>query len=145
MKVLPVANVMVVLTSMIATVNSSRPDTCRPVACRQAVADSIQTMATIIAVVTPKSTRVVVKRTAGATTAVTRLTATRRTTSRRCGGAAGAAGLGARVASRVTVTVRPAPGTGWAGCLVVPRNGRAGTRSCGGLLLRQGRGGTSVR
>src|ERR1700750_613692 len=69
----------------------------------------IQTRATIIAVARPNSTRLVAKRTAGATTAVARLTATRATMSRTrgagCAGATAATGV-----SWINVTLVPVPG-----------------------------------
>src|SRR3954453_3162067 len=105
MKVLPVANGMVVLTVMIATVSTSRPDTGRPVAPRHAIAPAIQVRAAIIAAATPASGSVEVNRTDGATTAVARLIATRFTMSGRWGGSIGAAVTWARGASRVTVTM----------------------------------------
>src|SRR4051795_3288930 len=107
----PVANVIVVLTAMIATVSRSSPDTGRPVACRHPIAPVIQTSAQIIAVARLKSTRLVAKRTAGAITAVARLIATRVTMSRTWGGSGRSAAVGPRAASRVvTLTLRPAPG-----------------------------------
>jgi hypothetical protein len=85
MNVLPVTSVKAVLTVMIPKVSSSNPDTGRLVAHRQPIAPTIQARATMTAVATLKITSITHKRAAGANTAVARLTATRATTSRRCG------------------------------------------------------------
>src|SRR4051812_22342490 len=110
MNALPVANAMLVLTTMMATVSTSNPDTGRPVARRHDNAVTIQTRPTIIAVARLKSTSVVAKSAAGAITAVTRLTATRVTMQRTWGGAGRAAAIGVGAASWITVTPAPYPG-----------------------------------
>src|SRR3954451_23284474 len=109
MKVLPVANAMVVLIVMIARVSISNQEIRRPVAARHVIAPVIQTRAAIIAGCTPSTTTVVAKSTAGAITAVARVAATRVMISRRCGGAS-TSGVGAGAASaRCAATRSPRP------------------------------------
>src|SRR3954447_8514626 len=111
MKVLPVANAMVVLIVMIARVSISNHEIRRPVAARHVIAPVIQTRAAIIAGCTPSTTTVVAKSTAGAITAVARVAATRVRIPRTCGRASGTMGRAAGRASRSAVTrVRPVSG-----------------------------------
>lgn len=77
------ASVKAVLRIKIPTLSRSRPDTGRPVVHRQLMTPTIQARAAIRAAGMLKIASIAANNTAGATTAVPRLTATRTMTSRR--------------------------------------------------------------